>query len=437
MTVSRERSLVLFNYDWDQREFARLAERWPHDSAGFDLFTFPSNARLAWFDMERFVDRLARRAKAKSWQAVLSNHEQFGALAAALLAEKMGWPGTPVEAVLACQHKLYARQILERVAPEINIAARELPCEYGDAIPETLGFPAFVKPVKAAFSVLAKTVANRDELHVHTRFGAWELWVIRHLVEPFDRVMKARLPNATTAHRMMLEDVVNGAQYSLDGYVFNGEIHAIGCVESIMYPGTQAFMRFGYPSKLAPNIIAQFNRAITLFLKEINFTHGLFNVEFFVGDDGQSLKVIEFNPRLASQFSDLYARVDGIDLHEYAFALAHGIDPVTLPKREPTAGAASSFVYRSFDRALGDSSALSAPIAMPTKEQRARFEREFPDALLFTFPKDTSQIARDFKWLGSYRYGIVHLGGRNEHDLRERCERASAILGWRAPYVTS
>jgi biotin carboxylase len=432
---NRERSLVLFNYDWDQREFARLAAHWPHDSAGFDLFSFPSNARLAWFDMERFVDRLARRAKAKGWKAVLSNHEQFGALAAALLAEKMGWPGTPVEAVLACQHKLFARQILERVSPEINIPARELPCEYGDAIPEALTFPAFVKPVKAAFSVLAKTVANRDELHAHTRFGAWELWVIRHLVEPFDRVMKARLPNATTAHRMMLEDIVQGAQYSLDGYVFNGEIRVIGCVDSIMYPRTQAFMRFDYPSKLAPSVIAQLNIAVKPFLEEINFTHGLFNVEFFAGDDGQSLKVIEFNPRLASQFSDLYRRVDGIDLHEYAFALAHGIDPATLPRVEPTAGAASSFVYRSFDRALGNSSASNATITMPTSEQQSRFHREFPDGLLFTFPKDASQIARDFKWLGSYRYGIMHLGGRDEYDLRERCERASALLGWKAPYA--
>jgi hypothetical protein len=330
--------------------------------------------------------------------------------------------------VLACQHKLYARQILERVSPEINIAARELPCEYGDAIPEALSFPAFVKPVKAAFSVLAKTVANREELHAHTRFGAWELWVIRHLVEPFDRVMKARLPNATTAHRMMLEDVVHGAQYSLDGYVFNGEIRVIGCVDSIMYPGTQSFMRFDYPSALAPTLFAQFKRAITPFLKEINYTHGLFNVEFFVGGDGQSLKVIEFNPRLASQFSDLYRRVDGIDLHEYAFALAHGINPATLARSEPEFGAASSFVYRSFDP--------NDVITMPSKEQQARFHREFPDGLLFTFPKDTSQIARDFKWLGSYRYGIMHLGGRDEHDLRERCERASALLGWKAPYAT-
>lgn len=425
--ASRGRTLVLFNYDWDQREFARLADRYPHDSRGFDLFTFPSNVQLAWFDMERFVDRLAKQAKRRGWTAVTSNHEQFGALAAALLAEKMGWPGTPVEAILSCQHKLYARQILERVSPGINLAARELPCEYGDPVPADLSYPAFVKPVKAAFSVLARTVANRDELHAHTRFGAWELWVIRHLVEPFDRVMKKRLPNAPTAHRMMLEDVFEGRQYNLDGYMLNGELHVIGCVDSIMYPGTQAFMRFDYPSKLAPNAIAQFKQGIEPFLKEINFTHGLFNVEFFLGEDGQSLKVIEFNPRMASQFSDLYRRVDGIDLHEYAFALAHGMDPATLPKTTPIYGAASSFVYRSFDP--------NQQIAMPTKEQRAQLFREFPDAIFFDFPKDKSQIDRDFKWLGSYRYGILHLGGRDEHDLRERCERASGILGWAAPYA--
>jgi hypothetical protein len=47
--------------------------------------------------------------------------------------------------------------------------------------------------------------------------------------------------------------------------------------------------------------------------------------------------------------------------------------------------------------------------------------RAFPDALLFHFAKTPGQIARDFKWLGSYRYGILHLGGRDAVDLRERC----------------
>jgi len=42
-------------------------------------------------------------------------------------------------------------------------------------------------------------------------------------------------------------------------------------------------------------------------------------------------------------------------------------------------------------------------------------------------------MTRDFKWLGSYRYGIVHLGARDMDDLRERCRDASALLGWPAP----
>ncbi|MGL5002083.1 MAG: ATP-grasp domain-containing protein, partial [Casimicrobium sp.] len=275
---SHERTLVLFNYDWDQREFARLAERYPHDSRGFDLFSFPSNARLAWFDMERFVNRYATQAASKGWRAVVSNHEQFGALAAALLAEKMGWPGTSVEAILSCQHKLYAREVMARVCPEATPKFAELSCEYGDDVPQAINYPTFVKPVKAAFSVLAREVANRDELQMHTRFGAWELWVIRHLVEPFDRVMRERLPNATTAHRMMLEEPIRAEQFNVDGYVYNGEVRIIGCVDAVMYPGTQCFMRFDYKSKVAADAVARIKWAMERFLREIKFNHGLFNV---------------------------------------------------------------------------------------------------------------------------------------------------------------
>ena len=116
------RTLVLFSLDWDQAGFARSQNDFCFDSEGFDLFSFPSNARLASFDMRRFVERLQRRARRAGWEAVVSNHEQFGALAAALLAERMGWPGTPVKAILACQHKLHARRVLQAVCPEVRKA---------------------------------------------------------------------------------------------------------------------------------------------------------------------------------------------------------------------------------------------------------------------------------------------------------------------------
>ena len=421
------RTLVLFNYDWDQSGFARWTSDFHFDTDGFDLFSFPSNARLAWFDLQRFVDRLQRRAQRSGWRAVVSNHEQFGALAAALLAERMGWPGTPVNAILACQHKLYARRVLQQVCPEANLSFSALDAAYGEPVPQGLSYPQFVKPVKAAFSVLAARVANREELQAHTRFGWWDLWVIRHLVEPFERIVRRRLPQAGTAHRMLLEQPVAGAQYNMDGYVFGGAAHEIGIVQAVMYPGTDAFMRFDYPGELPQDIHDRAMDVARRFLGAIGFTHGMFNMEFFHDPATGKLTVIEFNPRMAPQFSDLYLRVGGIDLHGMALELAWGRDPGDLPRTQPVAGAASSFVYRIFD--------AGTPVAMPTADQRATFARAFADGMLLEFPKPRGSMERDFKWLGSYRYGIIHLGGADKHDLRRRCEQASALFGWPAPYA--
>ena len=60
--MTAPRSLVLFNYDWDRLGFSRWAKEFPSDSAGFDLFSFPSNAHLVNFDLQGFVARLAARA---------------------------------------------------------------------------------------------------------------------------------------------------------------------------------------------------------------------------------------------------------------------------------------------------------------------------------------------------------------------------------------
>ncbi|MDJ0871860.1 MAG: ATP-grasp domain-containing protein [Gammaproteobacteria bacterium] len=426
-TVKCNKTLVLFSYDWDRIEFRKLSPRWAMLHAGFDLFSFPSNARLAWFDMDRFSNLAALRARLQGARAVVSNHEQFGALCAALIAEKLRWPGTAVEAVLACQHKLYAREVLERVAPEANIPSRRLEAAYDADIPEGLDYPGFVKPVKAAFSVLARTVHSHQALYDHTRFSRREQWTIRHLVEPFEKIVRQRLPDAGTAHSLMIEENLQGRQYCLDGYCFDGDVRRLGIVDAIMYPGTDAFMRWDYPSLLPEHLQRKAEEIAARFLREVGFNHGFFNMEFMLEERSGKLKVIEFNPRMAAQFSDLYARVDGKRPHEMAIALCHGTDPATLPTTEPTAACASSFVYRSFDP--------SACVPMPTASQRRAFRAASPDGLLLQFPKSSSQIQRDFKWLGSYRFGIVHLGGGSPADLARRCEHASAVLGWTAPYV--
>jgi biotin carboxylase len=116
------------------------------------------------------------------------------------------------------------------------------------------------------------------------------------------------------------------------------------------------------------------------FLRAVGFTHGLFNMEFFYDAATDKLTVIEFNPRMAAQFSDLYLRVDGIDLHRVALELAHGRDPALLPRAGATAGVAASFVYRSFDPA--------ARPPMPTAGSGGNaLARSFPMPCCSAFPR--------------------------------------------------
>ncbi len=427
------KTLLLFNYDWDVGGFEPLLAGQTWASEGFDLFSFPSNARLIGFDLDAFTTKLAKRHA--NVQAVVSNHEQFGALAAALLAQKLGLPGTAPQAVVACQHKWHARRVLAEVAPECSVPFDLLHCEYGqhmpDALPAPLSYPVFVKPVKAAFSVLAKTVHNRAELEAHTRFGWRELWVIKRLVEPFDRVARRYFPDLPPAHRLILEQPAHlGArvgQFNLDGVVFAGEVQTIGVVDSVMYPGTQAFMRFDYPSRLKPSVQSRALDVARRFLARVGFTHGVFNMEFFYDDATDQLTVIEFNPRMAAQLADLYLRVDGVNVFAIALALARGQAPSSVPRCEPTAGAASSFVYRSFQKGREP--------ATPSSKQVAALKQRFADALVFCMPKTGHALDRDYTWLGSHRFGIMHLGASDPTELRACCEQASALLGWPVPYA--
>jgi hypothetical protein len=419
------RVLLLFDHDWDAAGFARSAPDYRFAREGFDLFSFPSYLRLANFDLDRFVDALCVR-HGDGLDGVVSNHEQFGALAAAMVARRLGLPGTAPEAIVACQHKLYSRRVLQQIAPEANLPHFLLPCAIGDPPPPDLEYPLFVKPIKAAYSVLARRVENRDELARLIAFGPLEAWIIRRLVRPFDAIAR-RLPGIDVdAHRMIAEHPMSAAQYNLDGYVHRGELRPLGVVDELMYPGTQAFLRFAYPSRLAAAVQARAVDVARRFLRAVGFEHGFFNMEFFHEPDTGAVRVIEFNPRLASQLADLYRRVDGLDVHAMNLALACGRDPAEVPRATRRDGAAASFVFRVFDGA--------PPPAQPDAARRGAFERAFPDAILMGFTRRGRGLRREYKWLGSHRYGVMNLGGADESALRRRYVSACAALGWPAPY---
>lgn len=393
---------------------------------GFDLFSFPSSARLLTFDLFRFVDRLARKYGDGGIAGIVSANEQFGALAAALLARRLGLPGTDPLAILACQHKAYCRRRLADIAPEANVASWAFPYTIGEDAPLELPLPFFVKPVKATFSVLARRIETRRQLHRHLRFAPHERLIIKRLVRPFNDAFAALVGRpqhyAVDAHWMIAEAALSGAQLNLDGYVYNGEVRILGCVDEIMYPGTDAFARFQYPSKLPAAVQARARELTERIMRGLSFDYGFFNIEFAHDPASDRLSVIEINPRLASQLADFYERVDGLRVFDMLLELAQGRDPAALPRAQPTAGVAASFVWRVFDG--------QEPPPPATTEALRWLAAAHPDAQLMQYHKRGHGLKREYKWLGSHRYATLNLGAADEAALRARYQEICGRLNW-------
>jgi biotin carboxylase len=421
----RPKLLFLFPECWDRsalsalhaldREFELVYE-------GFDLFRFPGNARILWLDACRYVDRLAKKYRRAGLAGVASTNEQYGALIAATLARELGLPGTDPLAVLRAQHKVLARSLLASALPSASPRYTAIPWTIDRARAAELAYPLFVKPVKAAYSVLARRVDGPAELCRHLDFGPWERHLIRRLVKPFDDLMRALLPDAGVcdAHHLIGEEPLEGVQVNVDGYVRRGTAHCLGVVDSAMYPGTIAFQRFEYPSRLPEAIQLQLSRVALRALQAVGFDHGLFNVELFWRPRDGAISVIEINPRVAAQFADLYEKVDGTHLYQVLADLAVGREP-RWTRRLGRCGAAASFTLREFDGAIK---------VRPGRAEIETLRSSQPDAVLQTFIKRGASRRREMKWVGSYRYAALNLGGRDREELFRRFDAAMAGLSF-------
>jgi hypothetical protein len=427
-----QRILVLFPDEWDRAAARdpRFRGRYEFHFEGFDLFRFPDNARLFTFDALRFVERIARKYARIGVDAVTTSDEQFGPFLASLVAERLGLPQTPLDAVLTIQHKFYARKAFERIVPECNARFGLLRRGYTRAdVP--LAFPFYIKPAKAAFSVLARRVDSFAQLERHTRFGRFERAIIERLVRPFADVMRAHSGLTEDPFSMVAEEIVHGRQVTANGYVREGRVRMIGTVDSLMYPGTDQFQRFQYPSSLRDDELARIDEVAIRLIEGLGFRHGMFNVEMRVDPVTGAVRVIEINPRAAGQFYDLFERVDGYSLFEALLELESGREP-TIGHRAGTARHAASFVLRDLE-GIGLA-------RWPSAGELGALQASNPDVHMMFYAKRGADLARELKWLGSYRYGIFNVGAGSLEELFGRFHRLHAQidfhpLGHTAPNV--
>jgi hypothetical protein len=281
-------------------------------------------------DSRRLLDELAELPT----DGVVGTKDR-SALLAALLAERRGLPGPSPAAVVSCQHKPTSRAIQERATPEATPRFARL-----DGSPP-FPPPWWVKPVVGRLSQEARRVDTPADLAQLAEQRAYR-----------DEYAELAGLSPAEVRGFLVEELVEGDEVTLEGYVHDGSVTAIGVTDSVKYPGTNSFERFEFPSALPDQRL----RELSTLAATLVAAHGLdtcfFNIEFLVPAAGPA-QTVELNARIASQFSPLVAAVHRRSTYDALFALACGEDPRW--SGDEGHGVAISYVMRVFEDAVVES----------------------------------------------------------------------------------
>ncbi len=312
------------------------------------------------------VERILAGLNGSAIGAVISTDDYPGSALAAIVAKRLGLPGPDPRVVLVAQHKYLSRVAQAGLVPDAVPPFMLIDTAEGVPLPEETSFPLFVKPVKSFFSVGAEKVASRAELAaLIPRWRALDQFFL-----PLQRMLERHAGESIGSKRLIAEGVLKGVQVTVEGYAFGGKASVMGVVDSIMFPGTIAFSRFDYPSRLPESVQARMADIAVVLMEGLGFDNGLFNIEMMYDAETGRTSIIEINPRMASQFADLYEKVDGTSSYQVLLDIAEGRAPRTTRRKGHYPFAASCVL-----RAFADHRVVKLPDAERARAPRRPLSR--------------------------------------------------------------
>lgn len=123
-----------------------------------------------------------------------------------------------------------------------------------------------------------------------------------------------------------------------------------------------------------------------------------------------SVTTLEINPRMASQFADLYEKVDGVNTYSLLLDIAAGREP-KFTRGQGRHARAASCVLRTFHN--------SVAVKVPSRRDLDRLRKVHPDVRFEILTHAGRKLSQELQDGRSYRYGIVNLGGRDDADIAD------------------
>ncbi|MGW1818587.1 ATP-grasp domain-containing protein [Streptomyces sp. NPDC002125] len=339
-----------------------------------------------------------------------------------MLGKEYGVRTTSLESVVKCEHKYWSRLEQRKVIDACPRFGRVDLDADDPKPPEGVNFPMWLKPALAYSSELAFGVSDMTEF----RAAVDEIKAgIGRVGRPFDSVLDLlELPpemRGVGGQVCLAEEAMTGIQVAVEGYVYKGQAHVYGVLDSINYPSSPCFLRHQYPSTLPPPVIRKLHEVSERTMRQIGMESATFSIEYFYDPKTGDISLLEINPRHSQSHAELFDYVDGAPNHHRMISLALGRDPA-LPGGLGRYAMAAKWYYRWF----GDGKVHE----VPTPERIAAIEREIPGVRIDVVPEEGQKLST-VSQQDSYSYEVAHIftGGDDEEDLRRKFDRSVAALG--------
>lgn len=390
------------------------------------LFTHRELKSGKGFPMRELLDdgRRQLREFPETVDAVVGYWDFPVSTALPILRQEMGLPGPTLEAVLKCEHKYWSRLEQARVVPEYIADFCAVDPFAADPLRDvTLGFPFWLKPVKAVLSHLGFLIRDdQDFLHAIHRIRAG----IRRFGEPFNLILEfAELPEEVAAvdgNHCIAESLISARrQCTLEGYVYQGRVQVYGAVDSQREGSAgSSFTSYEYPSTLPESVQQRMMAVTSRVMHQVGYDEAPFNIEFYWEEDTDRIWLLEINCRISKSHAPLFHMVDGCYHHQVMIDLGLGREP-KMPHREGQFRFAAKFMLRRYEDAL--------VVRVPTRREIEAIESEMSGVVIEIAVEEGTQLSRlPYQDSYSYEVAVIFVGGEDRADVKRKYESVLARL---------
>ncbi len=419
--ASRKNILVIAPNPWSVQEIARLNQSYNfiflEDQFQKEKMSIIDKLRLIrGLKFKKYIDKAIQMARLKNIDAILGPDEFISCLYASAASEKLGLASNSLQLELSFQHKYYSRLLQQKFVPEAVPKFGIL------KVGSPPAFPFFAKPIRGSASLMAQRLNSREDLQAFLKIPMLKKLFYMRMLSTFENIAEKFGGLKKIGSPLIYEEVLTGEQYTLEAYVHEGEHHFVGVVDSIMYPQSKiSFSKFVFPSRLPESVQTRMREVAERLMKGAGYKFGFYNIEFFYDAATDDLKIIEINPRMAFQFTDLYEKVLGFNTFDLWLKM------LTRSKvenfKDAPAGKfkfASSLILRSFQDGYVENT--------PSAADFSKVEKEF-DARIMKMAIAGTRLSSDiFQDLESFRLMTVNIGGSSLEEIEEKYQAIIAKL---------